>query len=148
MVVSMPKSKVAQIAIGDTIYYRSTEWEGSQYQKRLVVGETSRSWLLQSTDSRDSWTFGDPRYATKLPKSLTGFALGNEDMMKKRLWSAQHRNAIQKKLDWVYDPEVMIAVAQLLNYEVPEEYRQKVGQHEDTDPQRIEDADVPRPSGS
>lgn len=123
MVLPMPKSKVANnLKVGDKIWYRRTDWPGSLYQHELIVGETSRSWLVLSANEGDSWMAKNPeRYADKLPKTLAGFELGTELQAKRKQWANDNRYRISQLAYGPRDADTIIAIARILKYEVPEE---------------------------
>lgn len=116
----------SSIKVGDVLIYRSTEWPGSQYQTRKVVGETTRSWLIMSMHHADMWQHDNPeRWAEKLPKTLKGYEIGTAEQAAKKLWASSNLSKIRQQLDWLYDADKIIAIAQVLGYPIPEEINGK-----------------------
>lgn len=102
------------------------------YQTYLVVGETSRSWLLATKGSEwmvESYRKDPDHYGKQLTKlakkgqrpNFVGhegddlWALGTAEDVKLNRWATEHRYKVKEKLDWT-DDAIILAIAKLVGY--------------------------------
>ena len=103
--------------IGDIIWIRDTGWAGSQYNLKIIVGETSRSWLVKSGDPEDAWMLTSAwKKAYKIPKTLRGWQLGDAEKQKEREWAAKNRYHISQMVYVEYDPVKLREIAKIIGY--------------------------------
>ena len=105
--------------IGDVIWYRTLSWEGSPYDCVKVLRETSRSWIVVNIKDVDlDWKCANDRYCTKLPKSGKGWAVGSDLSVALQRWQAENRYKISKAVERLYDGEKLLAIAQIVGYDI------------------------------
>lgn len=101
------------IKIGDTIYYR--EERVMYYATGVVLGETSRSWLILHV-GYTAWQLKElGKYAKRLPKSMKGYTLGTKRDLDLQIWYLRHRYSVGSLLE-SQDAEVVLKVAKLIGY--------------------------------
>lgn len=107
--------------VGDTIYYQfvtsrgwESRWRDLRWQKAQIVGETSRSWLIDG-------------YPEKLPKNGKvatgefagcGYRYAPAEIAEKDMWDYTNRERITKLLGdtSAVDTDMLRKVADLLGY--------------------------------
>jgi hypothetical protein len=102
--------------IGNVIYVDTT---GYNFEKRVIIGETTRSWVTLSANSYDlrysEWFVKE--YAEKLPKNGKGYKLGTKREADLQAWARKHAYHISKKVDSLRDHEMLLTIARMLGYE-------------------------------
>jgi hypothetical protein len=103
--------------IGDIIWIRSTEWVGSNYNQKIITGETSRSWLVKSGDPEDAWRLTSTWVKSdKIPKTLKGWELGDEEKKTECGWAVKNRYHISQMVSREYDPAKLREIAKIIGY--------------------------------
>lgn len=109
--------------IGDIIWIRSTDWAGSLFDEKVIVGETDRSWLVMSNRIEDSWALTSQwaiKKADKVPKTLKGFEIGSEQLAKEKRWAMSNRYKISRRVERLENPVLLIKIAELIGYKEEE----------------------------
>jgi hypothetical protein len=87
--------------------------------ERVIVGETSRSWMVWLVGTEASWS---PLLASKLPKAA--FRDGRAPRLwarsvaeiERQEWVRTHRYPIQSKVAYCEDYDVLVQIAKLVGY--------------------------------
>lgn len=105
--------------IGDVVWIK--EEYSYTYNKKEVVGETSRSWIVLPPDALDWQRSELARYGKKLPKSGNGWTPGTEEDAKLHLWAQSNRWKIGSAVDGERDAKILLQIAVLIGYkDLPE----------------------------
>lgn len=101
--------------IGDTIYYQEKGGHPAFWYKAVILGETSRSWLVNA--SNEWWTDRPEligHYAKKLPKSGTKFT--TKEKAELQSWTMTQRYQIARTVERLNDGALLRQVADLIGY--------------------------------
>ena len=105
--------------IGDVLWVRRTDYEGSLYGEVIIVGETPRSWLIMSNAPKDAWALTSEwmrKTAPKMPKNLKGWAIGTKEEAEQKSWAIANIYKISQKVMILKDPLLISKIAALIGY--------------------------------
>ncbi len=116
--------------IGDTLYYIEPDGYRGRYDCRVIVGETSQSWIVLSVGYPEWMRRPDilARYGKKVPKHGKGYTFGTVYDMRLAHWALTNKHSIGQCIEALYDqPEKLLQIAKLINYEPLPELEAKIG---------------------
>ena len=110
--------------IGDRFWIKQAN--GVWYEERVIVGETSRSWVTVNVGASSQWKEPNgyaawyvKRYATKVPKKGADIADAKTAMQSN--WSFNNRYKLSDVVERCWEPITLLAIAKLVGFEIPEE---------------------------